>query len=434
MIDRQLYDNYKDILRSELIPALGCTEPGAIAYGASKARALLGTMPVSMEIWCSVNIVKNVKGVIVPNSDGMRGIEAAAVLGMLAGDSQSDDCDLEVLNHTTASDIARAKELLADNFCICHLAEDTPNLYIKVVVRSSDHEAQIVIEDSHTNITERILDGKPVTSVVYESEEDKTEKLKDLLSVKNILEFADALTEKDGEELFSAQIRDNTAIAEEGLSGNYGACVGRTLLKTRDSRSVRARAVAKAAAGSDARMNGCTLPVVINSGSGNQGITVTVPVVEYAKAVGADPISLYRAMAVSNLISIHIKHHIGKLSAFCGAVSASCGSGAAVAYLQGADYVHICNTISNTLGNVGGIVCDGAKASCAAKIASSLEAAFLGYDMAKEDLCFSPGEGFVEDDIEETIDNIGKIGRYGMKNTDKEILHLMLGHKDYICD
>ena len=181
-------------------------------------------------------------------------------------------------------------------------------------------------------------------------------------------------------------------------------------------------------------MNGCTMPVVINSGSGNQGITVTVPVAEYAAEMDIDRELLYKALAVSNLISIHIKHHIGKISAFCGAVSASCGSAAAVAYLKGADYSKICRTISNTLGNVGGIVCDGAKASCAAKIASSLDAAFLGYDMAEDDLGFKPGEGFVEDDIEETIDNVGKIGRYGMKNTDKEILHLMLGHKDYICD
>lgn len=434
MIDRQLYDNFKEILRSELIPALGCTEPGAIAYGASQARSLLGSMPESMELWCSGNIVKNVKGVIVPNSGGMRGIEAAAVLGMLAGHSQPDDCDLEVLNSITCDDISEAEKLLKEGFCQCHLAEDTPNLYIKVLVRGNGHEAQIIIEGSHTNITGRILDGKPIYSSASCSGDDMAEKLKDHLSVKKILQFAEALTEKDGRELFSAQIRDNTAIAEEGLSGNYGARVGQTLLKTRDEGSVRARAVAKAAAGSDARMNGCTLPVVINSGSGNQGITVTVPVVEYAKAAGSDQLSLYRAMAISNLISIHIKHHIGKLSAFCGAVSASCGSGAAVAYLQGADYAQICNTISNTLGNVGGIVCDGAKASCAAKIASSLEAAFLGYDMAKDDLCFNPGEGFVEDDIEETIDNIGKIGRYGMKNTDKEILHLMLGHKDYICD
>ena len=266
MIDRQLYDNFKEILRSELIPALGCTEPGAIAYGASQARSLLGSMPESMELWCSGNIVKNVKGVIVPNSGGMRGIEAAAVLGMLAGHSQPDDCDLEVLNSITCDDISEAEKLLKEGFCQCHLAEDTPNLYIKVLVRGNGHEAQIIIEGSHTNITGRILDGKPIYSSASCSGDDMAEKLKDHLSVKKILQFAEALTEKDGRELFSAQIRDNTAIAEEGLSGNYGARVGQTLLKTRDEGSVRARAVAKAAAGSDARMNGCTLPVVINSG------------------------------------------------------------------------------------------------------------------------------------------------------------------------
>ena len=434
-MNNQLYEEFKEILHSELIPALGCTEPGPIAYAAAQTRALLGEKPDSIELWCSGNIVKNVKGVIVPNSGGMRGIEAAAVLGILATPNIcSDENDLEVLNNITQDDINEAKTLLKNNFCKCHLEEDTPNLYIKVIARSGRHQAQVIIKDSHTNIVSKVLDGNIIVDGDSIHSDAYIEKLKDKLSVKEILKFADMLTEQDGEKIFAMQVEANSAIAEEGLTGDYGARVGQTLLKSRGGKSVQARAVAKAAAGSDARMNGCIMPVVINSGSGNQGITVTVPVVEYVKDMGLSKDMLYKALSISNLISIHIKHHIGKLSAFCGAVSASCGSGAAIAYLIGADYNQICHTISNTLGNVGGIVCDGAKASCAAKIASSLDAAFLGYDMAKDDLCFKSGEGFVEEDIEETIDNMGKIGRYGMKSTDKEILHLMLGHKDYICD
>lgn len=434
-MDNKLYEDFKEILRSELVPALGCTEPGAIAYAASQARSLLGCMPDSIELWCSGNIVKNVKGVIVPNSGGMRGIEAAAVLGTLADPSASvRGKDLEVLNSVTGKDIEQAQLLVDSGFCVCHLEEDTPSLYIKVIAKNKDHEAQITVKDSHTHIASKVLDGNVIDGKDSENHDSKADGLKDLLSVKEIIKFADRLTEADGESIFSMQVEVNTAIAEEGLTGKYGAEVGQTLLKSRDPRSVKTRAVAKAAAGSDARMNGCIMPVVINSGSGNQGITVTVPVVEYIKEMDMGRNMLYKALAISNLISIHIKHHIGKLSAFCGAVSASCGSGAAIAYLQGADYRQICHTISNTLGNVGGIVCDGAKASCAAKIASSLDAAFLGYDMAKNNLCFQSGEGFVEEDIEETIDNMGKIGRYGMRSTDKEILHLMLGHKDYICD
>ena len=365
----------------------------------------------------------------------MRGIEAAAALGILAGQSDTEKSkDLEILSSITQSQIAEAKEMIEKDICVCRLKEDTPNLYIKVIAKNKDHEVQVTVEESHTNIVSRVVDGRELSGGKGEKKDERAEKLKDHLTVREILAFADMMSAEDGKELFEEQVEYNTAIAEEGLNGDYGAKVGKTILKFREGCSVKTRAVAKAAAGSDARMNGCTMPVVINSGSGNQGITVTVPVAEYAAEMGIDRELLYKALAVSNLISIHIKHHIGKLSAFCGAVSASCGSAAAVAYLKGADYSKICRTISNTLGNVGGIVCDGAKASCAAKIASSLDAAFLGYDMAEDDLGFKPGEGFVEDDIEETIDNVGKIGRYGMKNTDKEILHLMLGHKDYICD
>lgn len=437
-MDSSFYSEIKEILYSELVPALGCTEPGAIAFAANQAQKLLGGNPQekaqSIELWCSSNIVKNVKSVIVPNSGGMRGIEAAAILGIVVTSPNDEKCELEILNYVTDNDRAAANKLIGTDFCVCHLQEETPNLYIRVVAKRDEHIAEIIIQDSHTNIVYKSLDGRIILDNRKIQQTAEIHEIKDKLSVKSILEFANMLTLEDGISIFKMQLDVNTAISEEGIKNNYGARIGQTLLNSRSKGDARIRAVAKAAAGSDARMNGCIMPVVINSGSGNQGITVTVPVAEYARSMGFDDLSLYRALAVSNLISIHIKNHIGKLSAFCGAVSAACGSGAAVAYLEKADYSVICWTISNTLANVGGIVCDGAKASCAAKIASSLDAAFLGYDMAKNGCYFKAGEGFIEDDIEETIDNMGKIGKYGMKNTDKEIINLMLGHKDYICD
>lgn len=432
-MNRDLYQNFIKILEHELVPALGCTEPGSVALAAAQATSLLGTFPEHIEVWCSGNIVKNVKGVIVPNSGGMRGIDAAAILGTFVADSCDNEETLEVLNFATDDNIAKTHELVKTDFCTCHLQEDKPNLYIKVEAVSGNNSAAVVIQDSHTNITTKIVNGNVIFDAKAQAEDSSLDHLKEQLSVKSILEFADALKEKDVASIFDRQIESNTAIAEEGLSKQYGACVGQTLINTRE-KGTKTNAVAKAAAGSDARMNGCILPVVINSGSGNQGITVTVPVVEYAKSINADNLTLYKALAVSNLISIHIKSHIGKLSAFCGAVSAACGSGCAIAYMNGATYEEISATISNTLGNVGGIVCDGAKASCAAKIASSLDAALMGYDMAKKHLQFQAGEGLIEEDVEETIDNIGMMGKYGMKQTDVEILNLMLGNKDYICD
>ena len=437
-MNSQLYNEIKDILYSELVPALGCTEPGAIAYAAYQAQKLLNLKPderiEAMELWCSSNIVKNVKSVIVPNSGGMRGIEAAAILGASVRLSENSECELEILNYVTESERKIAKELEGTGFCVCHLQEDTPNLYIRVLAKMNSHVAEIIIQDGHTNIVYKALDEEVLLDRRNGRGSSEIDENKDKLSIKTILEFAEQLNLEDAEDIFKTQKEVNTAIGEEGIKNYYGSRVGQTLLNSMDKNDVRIRAVAKAAAGSDARMNGCIMPVVINSGSGNQGITVTVPVVEYAKNMNADDLTLYKALCISNLVSIHIKNHIGKLSAFCGAVSAACGSGAAIAYLENESYDVICHTISNTLANVGGIVCDGAKASCAAKIASSLDAAFLGFDMARRGCYFQSGEGFIEDDIEETIDNMGKIGKYGMKNTDKEIINLMLGHKDYICD
>lgn len=423
-MNKEIYSAYIEILKSELVPALGCTEPGAIAYAAAKAASTLGKFPEHIDIKCSGNIVKNVKGVIVPNSGGLRGIEAATILGAIVGENCADN-KLEVLNQVTEEDIEKTKRLLQKNYCKCLLQEGESNLYIDVVVTSKEHSAQVIVKDSHTNI---ILIKKD-SEVIFEKDlmENSTilEEKKKLLNVKNIIDFADTVNIQDVKDLLDYQIFVNTAIAEEGLINEYGASVGKTLLESYGN-DIKVRAKAKAAAGSDARMGGSSMPVVINSGSGNQGITVTVPVVEYAKELGVSKEKMYRALLISNLISIHIKKYIGKLSAFCGAVSAACGSGAAITYLHGGSFEDISSTIINTVGNVGGIVCDGAKASCAAKIASALDAAIMAHNMTAQKRKFQSGEGIISDDIEKTIKNIGHIGREGMRETDTEILHLMI--------
>lgn len=424
-MNNEMYTAFIEILKSELVPALGCTEPGAIAYAAAKAAATLEDFPEHMCIKCSGNIIKNVKGVVVPNSGGLRGIEAAAVLGAIAGECTTDH-KLEVLNHVTKSDLERTKKLLQENFCKCMLQDGESNLYIDIVVTSREHSAQVIVKDSHTNIVlikkdADILFEKNSAEISTELEEKKK-----LLNVRNIIDFADIVKIDDVRDMLDYQICVNTAIAEEGLANEYGAAVGKTLLESYGN-DIKNRAKAKAAAGSDARMAGSSMPVVINSGSGNQGITVTVPVVEYAKELGVSEERLYRALIISNLISIHIKKYIGKLSAFCGAVSAACGSGAGITYLHGGSFEDISSTIINTVGNVGGILCDGAKASCAAKIASALDAAIMAHSMTTQKRKFQSGEGIVTDDIEKTIENIGCIGRDGMRDTDTEILHLMIG-------
>ncbi|MHC1723460.1 MAG: serine dehydratase subunit alpha family protein [Aminipila sp.] len=426
-MDKEIYSSYIEILKSELVPALGCTEPGAIAYAAAKAASTLEELPEHIDITCSGNIVKNVKGVVVPNSGGLRGIEAAAVLGAIVGEHNTKN-KLEVLNQVTEDNINQAKELLQNNYCRCLLQEGESNLYIDVVVTSKDHSAQVIIKDSHTNIILIKKDAEIIFKKDSEKKSSELEKMKKLLKVKDIITFADTVNIEEVKDLLEHQICVNTAIAEEGLNHKYGASVGITLLESYGN-DIKVRAKAKAAAGSDARMGGSSMPVVINSGSGNQGITVTVPVVEYAKELKVSKEKMYRALLISNLISIHIKKYIGKLSAFCGAVSAACGSGAAITYLHGGSFEDICSTIINTAGNVGGIVCDGAKASCAAKIASSLDAAIMAHNMTTQKRKFQDGEGIINEDIEKTIENIGHIGREGMRETDTEILHLMIGNQ-----
>ena len=429
MISRDEYDNYIAILRDELVPAMGCTEPIAIAYAAAKARSVLGENVSGLHVSCSGNIIKNVKGVIVPNSGGQKGIEAAAILGAVGG---NEDKELEVIS--CADDEARrlTKKLVREDFCDVSLAEDVPNLFIEVEATGHEHKTSVRIENHHTRITRIMRDGK----IIFESEPDKNESHeenhpddKNMMKLKTILEFADSLDVDDVRDIFDRQIEFNTRISQEGLDNRWGARVGKTILEFW-GKNVRSYACARAAAGSDARMSGCPMPVIINSGSGNQGITVTMPVITYAEEWCLSREKLYRALAVSNLVSIYIKQYIGSLSAFCGAVSASCGAGAAITFMAGGDYAAVARTITNTLANVGGIVCDGAKPSCAAKIASSVQAAILAHYMSMNDDMFRGGEGFVEDDVEETIKNMGYIGKIGMKETDREILNVMIDRVD----
>ena len=420
-MEQALYQNYHNILRSELIPALGCTEPIAIAYAAAKAREVLGEFPDKILMKCSGNIIKNVMGVTVPKSGGMKGIEAAAVLGVVGGKAERE---LEVLEEVTPEDIAKTRTLVRAGYCSCYLLENVENLYIVARVEKGEHSAEVTIINRHTFIKKLVKNG----SILMEREvnEEKTEYVdKSRMSVKGILEFADCVKIEDVRELLDNEIQLNTAIAEEGLKNPYGAQVGRILLRVYQN-DVWIRARAKAAAGSDARMGGCSLPVVINSGSGNQGMTVSLPVIEYAKELKVSQDKLYRALVVSNLIAIHQKKYIGSLSAYCGAVSAACGAGAAITYLYDGTYDEVAATIVNTIANVGGIVCDGAKSSCAAKISSAVEAAINAHHMARHHCVFMPGEGIVQGDVEDTIKSVGYVGRVGMKSTDIEILNLMI--------
>lgn len=423
-MDEKIYRNYINILKHELVPALGCTEPIAIAYAAAKAREVLGEFPDAIEMCCSGNIIKNVKGVTVPNSGGLRGIDVAATLGVVGGDASRE---LEVLEGVTQADIEKTKELVDRKYCTCSLQEGVENLYIVAKVIKGEHYAQVTIINRHTYITKIVKDGQVLLDKGLEG--TSTDVDKSLLNVNDILDFADTVAIKDVEEVLDRQVTYNSAISEEGVKHSYGAQVGRTLLEVYGD-NVKVRARAKAAAGSDARMSGCSLPVVINSGSGNQGMTVSLLVIEYAKEMNASKEKLYRALVVSNLIAIHQKKYIGSLSAYCGAVSAACGAGAGITYLEGGTREEVGLTIVNTIANVGGIVCDGAKSSCAAKIASSVDAAILAHHMAMEHHVFQPGEGIVQENVEDTIKSVGYIGRVGMKSTDIEILKIMIDKVD----
>lgn len=412
---------FTEILREELIPALGCTEPIAIAYACAKARAVLGNKPERMVMHCSGNMIKNVQNVIVPGTGNLCGIETAAILGMVGGNA---DKQLEVLAEVTPADVEETRRLLEKNVCSVEHAMGTENLYVRAELFAGDESASVTIADTHTNITEIKKNGE----ILFQgSKLVQTGHLADRsqLSLENIYEYANTIDLDEVRDILRRQIECNTRIAEEGLRNAYGACVGRSLIKFYGE-DVKIRARAWAAAGSDARMGGCTMPVVINSGSGNQGMAVSLPVVIYAREQKASEEQLYRALVFSNLLAIYQQEGIGKLSAYCGAVSAACAAGAGVAYLKGEPLAVIEQTIENALGNVAGIICDGANSSCAAKIASAVDAALLGYYMASDSQGFSSGEGIIKKDADETIKSVSRIGREGMKETDVEVLRIML--------
>lgn len=422
--EQEKYRKFYAVLEEELLPAMGCTEPIAVAYAAALARDTLGTMPERAEISVSGNILKNVKSVVVPNTDGLRGISAAAAAGIAAGKAERK---LEALAGVTPEDIIKIKRVLSD--CRFTVSKSRSGCVFDIGVRlfSGAEQSFVRIEGRHTNVTVIEKNGKSAQKIGKEHGESGEETFSDrsFLTVESIYEFANAARADLLEPLTGRQIRDNMRIAEEGLKNEYGACVGKVLLNSFGN-GLHNRARAVAAAGSDARMNGCGLPVVIVSGSGNQGMAASLPVAVYAKELGASYEKTLRAVALSDLITVHLKTGIGRLSAYCGAVSAGCGAGAGVCYLTGGTAKDISETLSNALAINSGIICDGAKSSCAAKISSAVDAGLLGMEMSRRGKKFLSGDGILGCNVESTIENVGEIARVGMKETDEEIIRLMI--------
>lgn len=379
-------------------------------------------MPERVEIEVSGNIIKNVKSVIVPNTGGLRGIEVAAAAGIVAGDAAKE---LKVISEVSTEAVAVIHKFLESTPITVNFSDSKKIFDIMITVYGNGHSAYVRICEFHTNIVEIREDDKYVLQKDIAVEDSLGFTDRGFMNVQEIIEFADTARIEDVKDILDLQIECNVNISEEGLAGDYGANIGKVLLKTYGTDDVKIRAKAKAAAGSDARMNGCEMPVVINSGSGNQGITASIPVIEYAKELGVSDEKRYRALLVSNLITIHLKSGIGRLSAYCGAVSAGCASGAGIAYLYGGGVDEVSHTIVNSLAITSGIICDGAKASCAAKIATAIDAGILGYHMYKEGQQFYGGDGIVSKGVENTIKNVGQLAKEGMATTDQEILKIM---------
>jgi len=415
------YNQYLQILREELIPAMGCTEPIAMAYAAAKARAVLGDIPEKIDIVISGNIIKNVKSVVVPNTGGLKGITAAIAAGVAVGNA---DKQLEVVADVKPEDIHKIGDLMES--CQMTIMKSTSDklLDIDLYLYKGSDSVRLRITDSHTNIVLIERNGE-VLLKKEDSAEGGSETDRSILNIADIVDFANTVNIDDVSAMLEKQIEYNLAISEEGLKGSYGASIGKTLIGTRGE-DVRVRARAQAAAGSDARMSGCELPVVIVSGSGNQGMTASLPVIVYANDMGASHEKLLRALCVSNLVTIHQKTPIGRLSAFCGAISAGCGAAAGVAWLLDGSVEAVSATITNTLGMISGTVCDGAKPSCAAKIASAVEAGLLGFDLYENGKGLNGGDGILKNDVEKTIKSVGQLAREGMRQTDTEILDIML--------
>lgn len=407
---------YTKILQEEMVSAFGCTEPIALALAACRAAEVLAKKLDHIIVYCSGNMIKNAKSVIVPGTNGKKGIEISVVLGAIAGDCKKG---LEVLNGIDSSYVTEAEKLIASGICKVVLEPDIPGLYIKVEVFSGEQSASVTVTDSHTHVTEIMKDGKRI----FKNEDSRADQENTSeMSFKDIYEYADTTDLSEMIPILDREIQYNMAIADEGLKGNWGSNVGSTIIGKNPSDTV----IAYAAAASDARMSGCEMPVVINSGSGNQGITVSVPVIVYAKENNIPQESLYRALLLSNLIAIYLKQGIGKLSAYCGVVSAAAASAAGIAYLKGASLTIIEATVSNSLATVSGMICDGAKPSCASKIASALATGLMSYDLAIAGGSFESGDGIVKENIDRTIACVAAIAKDGMRQTDTTILKLMI--------
>lgn len=418
----QFYQDYVNILHEELLPAMGCTEPIAIAYCAASAKEHLKGRADRVLVEASGNIIKNVKSVVVPNTEGLRGIQAAAAAGVCAGDVSRQ---LEVISQVSEAQKADICTFLDQAKIEVRLADSSLVFDISVTLYSGEHWSKVRITNHHTNIVLVETDGEIL--VEKPVEEDSEDGLTDrsVMRVEDILDFADTVDLDDIRDVISRQITYNMAIAEEGLQGDYGANIGSVLLAANGD-DVKVRAKAMAAAGSDARMSGCELPVIINSGSGNQGITASVPVIVYAREMGVSEEKLYRALVLSNLLGIHQKTGIGRLSAYCGAISAGAAAGCGIVYLKGGGLEAIAHTLVNALAIVSGVICDGAKPSCAGKIAAAVEAGLLGYDMYCQNQQFLSGDGIVKKGVESMIASVGTLGRVGMHETDQVILKIML--------
>lgn len=419
-------DNYTDcihILREELVPAMGCTEPVAIAYASALARDLLGAVPDRVLVTASGNIIKNVKSVIVPNTGGLKGIPAAAAAGIVVGESEKK---LEAIAEAPAEKVPLIADYLEKTPIETVLADTDLVFDLGVRVWAGDAEAAIRIVNNHTNVVRMEKNGNVLKDEPFGSNDETGMTDRHFLTLKTIYDFAVTVDIEDVKDILDRQIEYNMAIAEEGMQREYGANIGKIIRYSRGD-TLRARCISMAAAGSDARMNGCSMPVVINAGSGNQGMTVSVPLIIYAREKGLDQELLYRALVLSNLTSIYQKAGIGRLSAYCGAVNAGAAAACGIAFLDGADYRIIAHTLVNALAVSSGMICDGAKASCAGKIVMALDAGMLGYDMIIHGQQFRGGDGIVKKGVDNTIGNVGRLGKVGMRQTDIEILHMMIG-------
>lgn len=414
------YSAYIEVLKEELVPAMGCTEPIALAYAAAKARELLGMIPCEVLCEASGSIIKNVKSVVVPNTGGLRGIGVAAAAGIVAGRA---DQKLQVLSQVTAEEVEAIHRFLERVPIQIKLLDEGYIFDIRVTVSAGGHHASVRMINAHTNIVSMEKDGFELLNRMEETGREK-DKDRSFLSLEGIWDFVNQCNLADVEDMLEQQMNCNLAIAKEGLENPWGSGVGRTILETCGN-NPQSEACAWAAAASDARMNGCELPVVINSGSGNQGISCSVPVCIYASNLGAGRDQTLRALLLSNLITIYEKAGVGCLSAYCGAVCAGAGAGAGIAYLQGGSYDEVAQTVSNALAVVSGIICDGAKSSCAAKIAVSVNAGIVGFHMARQRRSFLSGEGIVAESAERTIQNVGRLARRGMDKTNLEIISMM---------